>query len=502
MLRKVKNFARRSAGRINGMLAVLAQERGIGQRADMSVSDVFFMQLDQQELLRYDIVIRYLAIENYYGKNDDGFMLYRKMQDKRIREGYGNESEERFRKLIASYEGGGYRKDSCIVVDKNLSLIDGSHRIALHLYLGLGTISVLILPTKKPSPDYSIDWFFQKGFTNAEIDRILEKGKELTEKSNIGLSCVIWSPAAGLSDDIIRDLRCFGRVDHVRRSAYSPVEYQNMVKAIYAIDDIADWKVQAKLEHMRQEEPELISMRFYPVCPDFRIKDVSGMPLSRRGERVKRCLRARYRDQIEDYYVDVIMHSADNFAQSAYMFRVLDPDIDMAAVLEMLGHYTYALTKTDSPYYPVDFPQHIPVGKDVDILCLPQDCQNIVRELKSVLARSTEYAMRIIEGEHGTRIRLEEQKHLIFQFDVSFAADGLADGFFEEALAYRESYGDYMRLSAPYEYVNRAASYRRDNTKTQHLEYLTVHRADLDETILSRYVGMTAHDLDALIEGN
>ncbi len=490
MLHKVGNGVKKAIRKVCAKAANIAEKERLGRREVMSVRDVFFMQFEKQELKRYDIVVRYLAIEHYLGENDFGFDLYRKMQNARVHAGYGTDAERQFRALLDSYREKGYDSGSTIVVDKNLSLVDGSHRMALHLYFGIEDVSVVIMPVRKPV-DYSIDWFFQNGFTNGEIDRILAKGRELTEKANTGFSCVIWSPAAAFSDEIIGDLSYFGRADGVKRYAFSPEEYCNVVKAIYAADDIADWKIQAKLEHMRQPAPELVAVRFYPDVPDFRLKDATGMPLSRLGERVKKSLRTRYRGQVEDYFFDVIMHIADNFGQSDYMFRVLEPGIDMPEILCILSRYTYALTKTDSPYYPADFPRHIPVGKDADILCLPAELRQVVEELKQQAKKYTAYEMHVLEEENGARIRLEKKGHLIYQLDVSCRVEGLTDDFVEEALKHREQHGAYMRLSAPYEYLYRMVSYKKNPMKAQHLEYLRNHRADYNPEILKKYTSLS-----------
>lgn len=498
MLRRMIGKARSLQRRFNGKLTALAQRGGLGKKTEMSVSDVFFMQFDGQELKRYDMVVRYMAIEHYMGKNDYGFDLYRKMQTTRIGGDYGEKAEKQFRTLIDSYITYGYDDNSCIVVDHGLSLIDGSHRMAVHLYFGLENIRVLILPTHQ-SVDYSIDWFFQHGFTDAEIDLILAKGKELTEKANFGFSCVIWSPAAVLSDALIKNLSYFGRTGNVKRYVFSPDEYRNVVKAIYAVDDIADWKIQTKLEHMCQPTPEIVAVRFYPDCPDFRLKDSTGMPLSRIGERVKKDLRMRYRDQIEDYYYDVILHIADNFRQSAYMFRVMEPGIDMTEVLHILSRYSYALTKTGSPYYPADFPLHIPVGKDVDILCLTSELRQIVEELKQVAEKYLGYEMRVLEEGYGARIRLEKVGRLIFQFDVRCRVDGLSADFVVDALKNREQHGVYMCLSAPYEYLYRVISYQKNRKKSQHLEYLRNHRADFEPAMLKKYTVISEKKFEKLL---
>ena len=493
----IRTFSRKLVKKANFLLADVLSKNNIGSKKNLNLSDVFFMQFDKRELRRYDIVVRYLAVEQYYGKNNVGFDLYRKMQDARVHPGYGEKAVGQFRDLIASYEERGYDSSSYIVLDRTLSLIDGSHRIALQIYHGISNIKALVMPTRN-EVDYTIDWFFKKGFTDSDIDLIIAKGRELTEKMNQCFSCVIWSPAVGLSEDILRDLSYFGTVCGVKRYDCIPGEYQNIVKAIYAVDDIARWKIDKKLEHMRQQAPSLISVDLRLDFPDFRLKKATGMPLSRIGERTKKALRSRYKDRIENYFFDVILHISDNYQQADYMHRVFEPNIELPEILEALSDYGYALAKTESPYYPKEFPKRIPVGKDLDIICLEKDCGAIKELLLSFVKDRPDYELRVTDGQSGFHIRCEKQGKLIFLFDVTWEMEGLSGDFTNDAIMHREKYGGYMRLSREYEYVYRAVTYKKNRGKKHHLDYLREYRAYADLPLLKKYANMDEKMLDEL----
>ena len=121
----------------------------------------------------------------------------------------------------------------------------------------------------------------------------------------------------------------------------------------------------------------------------------------------------------------------------------------------------YALAKTDSAYYPADFPRRIPVGKDIDIVCPPADLPQIVGELKHQAEKYPDYGIRALEKTNGTRIRLEKMGCLIFRFDISCQMGGLTDAFMADALQERKQHGTYMCLSAPYEYLYRLVSHEK-----------------------------------------
>lgn len=131
-----------------------------------------------KNLFRYDIIVRYLVVSEYYKNSDKGFEIYRKMQDKRMGDGYSVGAEQRFKSLISSYEKNGYDENSRIILDRNYGLIDGSHRIAMALYYGYDNISALILNSVH-SVDYSITWFIENGFSDEQISLIKETADEL-----------------------------------------------------------------------------------------------------------------------------------------------------------------------------------------------------------------------------------------------------------------------------------------------------------------------------------
>lgn len=80
---------------------------GKGTVVQQPVIDVFSKSITCGEVQRCDIVIYYLAIENYYGQNDYGFTLYEKMQkDKNLHVC----DMEQFKKLIKFCEEENYAR--------------------------------------------------------------------------------------------------------------------------------------------------------------------------------------------------------------------------------------------------------------------------------------------------------------------------------------------------------------------------------------------------------
>lgn len=178
---------------------------------------------------------------------------------------------------------------------------------------------------------------------------------------------------------------------------------------------------------------------------------------------------------------------ADNYMQSEYMHLVLEPEIDFEEMLETCEDCTYALAKTESSYYPADFPKHIPVGKDVDVLCLKAHIDQIISGLDALTGKYEQYEIRIIRNEYGVKIRFEKMKNLIFLVDFVCAERGLTEAFFTDALQARVRADGYYKLSASFECVYRLVAYIHDKTKKHHLDYIRMHRDAVDEKMLEKY---------------
>ncbi len=138
----------------------------------IDLRELLIQQYNGLDFNRYDTLVRLLAIEAYYGKNDYGFELYAKMANARIYEGYADIAIRRFKELIHSFEEHGYDEQSEIIVDRNLKLVDGSHRLALAIYYNISKVRIRIL-NRFEDIHYGLD-FFQKYFDESQC-AILEQ---------------------------------------------------------------------------------------------------------------------------------------------------------------------------------------------------------------------------------------------------------------------------------------------------------------------------------------
>lgn len=131
------------------------------------------------------ILVKMIAIDCFYKKNDYGFNWYNKMQLKRVKDNpmipkYMAYHENEFRDLIKSFEENGFDSKKPIILNKDFYIVDGTHRLALALYMGIKRISIKIDEKSYylQSKDFSINWFKNNGMAYVEKE-VIKKYNEV-----------------------------------------------------------------------------------------------------------------------------------------------------------------------------------------------------------------------------------------------------------------------------------------------------------------------------------
>ena len=296
----------------------------------VSTVDLFLSQYTNNEFNAVDIVVKYLAIEEYYGKNNYGFEMYRKMQMKRV----GEDWNERFKQLIKSFESGIDMK-LWIEVDLNYSIHDGAHRLALAIYHECPNIPIRVFNVDVIRRTYNLKWFVDSGFSNNELNIIQDKLMELLNKTRKEYYCVLWPPARKYYWDILQDLPKSEIGINIKTTRYIDIpksEFKKIIYQIYETDDILNYKLDLKydriLQSMNKEmyNPDsygVLIVKFTMDNPDFRLKPITGLPQSRTTMRIKKAIREDYRKYITSYYHDIIIHITDNQIQNNDVEKII-----------------------------------------------------------------------------------------------------------------------------------------------------------------------------------
>lgn len=274
----------------------------------MFVSDIFFSIGNQPSMHRY-IAVCCLAVENCFNLNNCGLKMYGKM--------LCGDNPDKASKTAQEFEAfvkNGYDKNAEVVLDSSLLLNSGAKQLAFAIHLGKEKVKT----THISHPDSCLA-FNEDFFTADELAVIEEKSKLLKEKLNRPFTCIIWSPAFPFYKEILTDFGCYGKVSNVKKYSYNRHAFKDTVRRIYAVDNIAAWKIDTKLKYFSKHEDAFIVFDLLLENPDFLPNAAGNAPVSRLCTNAKRDVRAKHKDKIKDYIYDIILHSCDNFYQSQYM---------------------------------------------------------------------------------------------------------------------------------------------------------------------------------------
>ena len=330
---------------------VLQSKPVIGYQT-IAVRDIVLAQQEEGKYAFYDIAVRLLAIDQYYGKNDYGFDLYARMQEN---SGNGTFWKERFIKLIQSYEKNGLDPDAYIDLDENLKLLDGAHRLALALYQGVEFLNVKIHQASIERR-WTYNFFLEMKFSLEEMDIIQKATISLFNKCNYQFVGVIWPSAYQLRDEVVKtinkgyEMRRYPlkeatdyKVATFDDRNFSRAEFIDFFRAMYYADDMDEEGIQRKIRNIANCLPE--GCDEYPVRI-FYLDVLNPEIVRNKGNqsarfqqiaRLKVVIRNRFKDRILHYEYDNIMHISDNYQQSKLCDYAIHYDKDMQTLFTKLS---------------------------------------------------------------------------------------------------------------------------------------------------------------------
>jgi hypothetical protein len=137
------------------------------------------------------------------------------------------------------------------------------------------------------------------------------------------LTVLIWPPAAQYVEDIRGILE-----DQVEVLSQETVEIRSdqiarMVEELYAVDFAGPEKVARKMERLARPPYRLEVLQVRLVRPRMAVQDALNRVRCETIGDIKDDIRRRYRDRVEDYVYDVIIHSTEADYQTEPVRRVL-----------------------------------------------------------------------------------------------------------------------------------------------------------------------------------
>ena len=152
-------------------------------KTDVSVNLSDILQTCESD---YRIAIRYVAIDNYFKKNNYGYDMYIRAQAIHSSEKTAQERLYKFCELIRSWTEKGYSKKCVVSLNESNEIIDGTHRVTLAKYYNQDKIVCNIFSGKNnlfeihgKEAMLTKDILINNGFSLDEIDILNNINKKL-----------------------------------------------------------------------------------------------------------------------------------------------------------------------------------------------------------------------------------------------------------------------------------------------------------------------------------
>lgn len=274
--------------------------------------------LTEKSFFRYDVIMRYITIDAILNDNKEIINIYKKVQKKRVnRHTFFN-----FQHLIKSIENRGFQSKYPILLNKNGQLLDGSHRLACALYFDIDEVPVKVRNTKK-EVKYDKEWFINNGIKKDFIRKMEKQKKKLFLEKGIYFPIILWPPVKKYFKDILNEVSSEYEICHDCELDLQE-NFEKIVREIYKIDDIDRWKVELKINYLKDYSNSIYFILIKIPNIHFREKNKTAAPISTEVEVLKNKIRDSYKHKIDDYYYDIIIHMGDNYDQNKKMIKILE----------------------------------------------------------------------------------------------------------------------------------------------------------------------------------
>lgn len=156
-------------------------DRFTADRIECSIADIILQRGEVVKENQLLLSSRLCDVEDYCDRGLAGFIhqntISRKTYGAAHKEEGGNRS---FAALIESYKKNGYNPSSIVTVDSDMTLMDGNHRMVLHLYEKIEKVNVRRVH-RRPPYQYGVDSFYALGLETVFLEKLHVKYQEIKE---------------------------------------------------------------------------------------------------------------------------------------------------------------------------------------------------------------------------------------------------------------------------------------------------------------------------------
>lgn len=175
---------------------------------EVSIGDIILSH-PYPDFILFLAASRYLDAKHYCTGEDCSFKYMHGISQKWHGDKYSPEKgEKKFKDLIESYQQKGYDPSSLLVMDKDLYLDNGTHRLGLCLLNGVYTVNARVI-RRRALVHRTLDWYYDVGLKSdflLEINEEYEHIKKMLIEGGHAFRCRIEGDSKTITEDIRKDL--------------------------------------------------------------------------------------------------------------------------------------------------------------------------------------------------------------------------------------------------------------------------------------------------------
>jgi hypothetical protein len=200
-----------------------------------------------------------------------------------------------------------------VEVDDGMRICGSTRQMADLLVRQIPTVRIHQIYDKR-ADIYGKDWL-QETAPSEAIPAICDMLEQYHKKWNRSFLGILWPPAQEYFDEILYALEGYAIIQNYYDFDMSN-HAEEFIRSVYGTDDTEPWIIRDKIKRIQDEnEKKCRIVHFIYEEPDFRIKRY-GHTISRYGVQTKQKIREAFKDKIDRYVYDVVIHTTDNFTQT------------------------------------------------------------------------------------------------------------------------------------------------------------------------------------------
>lgn len=464
-----------------------------------SPKDLFLHYLNSSDS-SMQLIITYLAIEEYYKKNKIGYSLYNKIPSS---DGFIN--LDNVISLIKAFEQNNNYECDDILINDELSLCSGGEILVVSYYFNSQYVKVKN-DIRLPNVSYGVGWLVENNYSEEEISIIYGKLNELRNSINnrVDVSCILWAPVYPIKNLLLDKLKIFCKnISNCKEFSFTELSHERIIEAVYFCDEIDNNLIREyKIKKMQPYFPKILTNMILTIDkPIFEIKPNHIIITLKQAREIKRGIRGYCKKIMPDYFFDFTIHTSDNSLQTKYIQHLFYPTFSILEYLEKIKTFNYMIIKLISPNMQKNFPFNLSFSSDIDIIVSKQDFKKLVDFTYNyaVDRYSIDYEINIVDlGEHEQKITLNLHGYLIFMFHIYDEIKDVSDKFIENSLLRKEWNKYFWIPSKKDEICYRFAEYHNYQSKISHWTYILENSNDIDFELISNNVNNSEELLSKL----